>query len=902
MRVQTSDRQVIPLKNINVNGELFDFFGRINVGVTFENKNTNPIEAVYVFTLDTSSKIFNFTVKMKDKNLVGVVREKTVAKNTYEKALDNKQKSSLLEKDKFGNYTLFMGNIQPDETVTIQYSYLVETITDNGKYKFVMPTNIGNKYTLNTPYTPYKGFSNSRLTREPPHIVSPKYTFNFNLNWKSKSHINNVLLTNNINNADIIKMSNNEYNVSVNMLPEMGDLVITMETTVENNLYLGKKGDDVYGMLISQIPDEDEEITPKEFVFFVDKSGSMNGSKLKSAKDAVTLFLQSLNFDSKINVIAFDDDFHSVFPKPEEFNEENKKTLLEFVNKLNASGGTELLKCMTKCLNNDIPRRNIKYESKSENKTNNKTNSGIVKIPGHVFNDDNQYNQNNNKFSDMERVYFLLTDGDVTDSDAVINAVKLHAYNTRIFTIGIGADASRSLVENIANETEGIYKMIADSKGVDEIVIDMLTNVYKTHYKNINVSFDGNNVLYNKKLYPGKYMTLFNKFSVQNTPEKDTVNVQINGINCSTGQNKVWNILADQSSYVSSETMELLYVSNLINNKEGKLSDKQIIDLCVKYNIMNDLASFIIVDEIINDQNENTIRMDIPHHSNQQNDMFLEDQYESFQCESLQQQGGVFYGSPLVKKVKKSGHNVQYERANSRCTKPSYAKPCKSGKLSKSIQLESKSSADLFSGPINFVADSFNSVTESVSNMFDFSKSNTPNSTVTKSKSKSIRSDECEFSTVCNKPQNYNKPQKQQTIDVPAINNNDILTFLKTDGHFEYTTESFNLVLTSNDEPKFKTYCAENKIDHTMLFNVVVFCYLENLNQNKFRMIIKNLKTWITKQQNITNDEFLTQVNQTKNTFFSNTNESNHESTQYSTQSNNKTNDFSNFVDVSLNC
>lgn len=840
MKLETINKKNVPLQSIEVNGTLCDFFGKVDVRAIFQNNLNTVIETKYKFTLDTSSKICKFVVKIKDRTLVGAVRERGVAKYTYYEAVENKQTASLLQKDSLGNYSLMIGNIQPSDVVVVEYSYILRTLTENGKYKFVMPTNIGEKYIPNSTainynynYTGHPDYLESFT--QPPHTTDPVgYTFQFNLNWKSKAVINNVNVMNNII-AQIIKISDNEYNVLSTIAPSSGDFVIVTDCTLENNLYVAQSGDNIYSMLISQIPNEDEDITPKEFVFFIDKSGSMSGSKLESAKNALRLFLLSLNSDSKVNIVSFDNDFHAVFSKPEEYNDDNKAILLSFVDKLIANGGTEMMECITSCLNNKIPQRNVKYIAKSSSVLDH---NNVVKVPAHIFGESD--------FCD-ERIYFLLTDGEVANSNQIINKVKCYADTTRIFTIGIGNDASRYLVEGIANATDGMYKMIIDETGVDEIVIDMLTNVYKTHYKNVNISFDGKIIQYGKKIYPGKYMTVFNKST---NHIDDHSNVTVSGVNCTTGELKTWQLIANKNESIPVDLAELLYVNNLVDNKDGKLTNSEIVDLCVKYNIMNDLASFIVVDDIINDQSDATITVNIPHSSVRCDECAPSESQNS--CQSY------VFGKT---------HSERVRRLSTMAIPNDTTFAPKSVKKYCTTPNTQNRSGLFFTNSLNSVGNLLDSFVNTASNTI----LNNDNSTVKlKSQYNNKEEEADEDDEDCGDSDDTNVPLHNTSTNFVKSNivtGNHIWKYLKTDGHFEYSSESFSILQPKYDEKMFNNYCATHGIDKLLLFNILVVFYLKDLNENKYKMIVKNLKSWILKTGKITDTEFLTHSVQIKTMF-----------------------------------
>lgn len=52
-----------------------------------------------------------------------------------------------------------------------------------------------------------------------------------------------------------------------------------------------------------------------EFIFILDRSGSMEGSRIEGAKNALTFFLKSLPTDSLFNVVSFGNKYSSMHKK-----------------------------------------------------------------------------------------------------------------------------------------------------------------------------------------------------------------------------------------------------------------------------------------------------------------------------------------------------------------------------------------------------------------------------------------------------------------------------------------------------------------------------------------------------------------------------------------------------------
>ena len=128
---------------------------------------------------------------------------------------------------------------------------------------------------------------------------------------------------------------------------------------------------------------------PSEFIFLVDCSGSMCGANIQSASDALVLFIKSLPVNCYFNVIAFGSTFRNLFEVSQKYSMETVEKAMLFADKLQASlGGTELLNPL----------------------------HWVLKKP---------------LISDMPRQVFILTDGAVTNTKAVLREIQKYSHQTR---------------------------------------------------------------------------------------------------------------------------------------------------------------------------------------------------------------------------------------------------------------------------------------------------------------------------------------------------------------------------------------------------------------------------------------------------------------------------------------
>ena len=79
-------------------------------------------------------------------------------------------------------------------------------------------------------------------------------------------------------------------------------------------------------------------------VFLLDRSGSMGGWQIAAARRAIARTLDTLSSDDRLVVLAFDDsvETHSESPSLIPATDRNRWSILEWLGKIEARGGTEM--------------------------------------------------------------------------------------------------------------------------------------------------------------------------------------------------------------------------------------------------------------------------------------------------------------------------------------------------------------------------------------------------------------------------------------------------------------------------------------------------------------------------------------------------------------------------------
>ena len=69
---------------------------------------------------------------------------------------------------------------------------------------------------------------------------------------------------------------------------------------------------------------------------------------------------------------------------------------------------------------------------------------------------------------------FVLTDGDVSNSEECAKLVRRHNNNNRVFTLGLGAAADRHLVKGLARAGRGTAAFTSNNENISAKVMIMM--------------------------------------------------------------------------------------------------------------------------------------------------------------------------------------------------------------------------------------------------------------------------------------------------------------------------------------------------------------------------------------------------------------------------------------------
>ncbi|KAM4872741.1 von Willebrand factor A domain-containing protein 5B1 [Thomomys bottae] len=172
--------------------------------------------------------------------------------------------------------------------------------------------------------------------------------------------------------------------------------------------------------------------THGEFIFLVDRSGSMSGTNIHRVKDAMLVALKSLMPACLFNVIGFGSTFKTLFPSSQTYSEESLALACDNIQKMRADmGGTNILSPL----------------------------KWIVRQPVH---------------QGHPRLLFLITDGAVGNTGRVLELIRNHAFSTRCYSFGIGPNVCHRLVKGLATVSKGSAEFLAEGERLQPKMVKSL--------------------------------------------------------------------------------------------------------------------------------------------------------------------------------------------------------------------------------------------------------------------------------------------------------------------------------------------------------------------------------------------------------------------------------------------
>jgi hypothetical protein len=425
--LETSDQiiQKCPLKDIDITGRQVHFFSSFSIKMTFQHEGNSIGECKYIFPTDLKICIYRTRFILNDEEIEMKLKIKEEAEKTYEEAKERNQTAVIGKSIPNGLSEFTIGSLQPGQVCIVILECSFTCISSSSKSCFFkFPLEVCTSSTKQTSLD--KFFSGTFIFQYLIEATQELSTVSSNCGGKWNPELKSFLI------EDIPKLS------SIILTTEFVDEIQNCSVVSQNVLFT------------TIFPRFKEHTEPNsDFIFLVDCSGSMSGSRIQRAGECLQFFLRSLPTGCFFDIVCFGSTFTSYFNQLVEYNDDNLKKSINLASKLNANlGGTEILEPLL-----SIFRRPLRQHRVCQ--------------------------------------LFVISDGEVGNTDDVIASVSIHKNSYRIFTVGIGSGADAGLINGLADVSKGSSIFVSESADFTEVVIEQLQSAISSAVTDIQFYVEG---------------------------------------------------------------------------------------------------------------------------------------------------------------------------------------------------------------------------------------------------------------------------------------------------------------------------------------------------------------------------------------------------------------------------
>ncbi len=410
-----TEKQVPPLAMLShqVQVNIEDQVAVTKVEQVFRNHTSQQLEATYVFPVPKGASVTGLSMWLNGNEVKGELLEAAKAKSIYLGFVQKTMDPALLEYMGHNMLKLRVFPIPPNSDQKIAFTYTFVAPKDSGLVHFTYPLKADGK------------------------AIQTLEKYSVNVKLKSQHALGNIYSP---SHGITVTRPDDKH---ANIVFEKNEGILDRDF----QLYYGAGGKDVELTALAHRPDASqkghfmlliapraelskEQEVPRDIVFVLDTSGSMQGKRIKQAKAALNYCLGNLNKTDRFALIHFATAVNKYNEKWLDATSGNINPARKWVNNLEAMGGTAIDEALATAF---------------AMRTNDSGRTFTI-----VFLTDGRP-----------------TVGEINPDKILKNVMAKNTANTRIFTFGVGDDVNATLLDQLADQTKGDSAYVREHEDIE---------------------------------------------------------------------------------------------------------------------------------------------------------------------------------------------------------------------------------------------------------------------------------------------------------------------------------------------------------------------------------------------------------------------------------------------------
>ncbi|WP_350544550.1 marine proteobacterial sortase target protein [Pseudoalteromonas sp. 5-MNA-CIBAN-0065] len=554
----------------DANMTLTGLINHVVVKQTYQNQNPFAVNARYVFPLPDESAVHAMTMRIGERVIKGQIDKKVAAEKKYAEAKQAGKQAALVRQQRANMFITNVANIAPGEQVIIELEYQEIIDYSSGTFTVRFPGTITPRYHVTQGEIDINKESQKPTNSLPHGWLSPVYSTQknddkpssqFNLNLDIDVGLELVDINSKFHNVNIQNTAFGQYSIELNEQNALNrDFVLEFKPLQKEQAQAAFfteqfENGERYGLAMLMPPADNFIATQRlarETVFVVDTSGSMHGQSMEQAKNALFYALSLLDSNDSFNIIGFDNVVTLMSDKPLVASGFNLRRAERFIYGLQADGGTEIQGALDAVLDGS-------------------------------------------QFDGFVRQVIFLTDGSVSNEDALFKSIQAKLGDSRLFTVGIGSAPNSFFMRRAADVGKGSFTFIGSTSEVQPKMQQLFDKLAHPAITNLALSDENGNSL---DFWPSPLPDLyFNEPIMVAIKLNNASNVILNG---QTAQGPISINLNTQAGSNAKGIAKLLarqkIKSLLLYNSQNAVKD-EVQQLALTHQLLSPFTAFIAIEQ-----------------------------------------------------------------------------------------------------------------------------------------------------------------------------------------------------------------------------------------------------------------------------------------------------------------
>lgn len=441
-----------PTLETRVTIDVAGFIARARVRQRFHNPTDAWVEGIYVFPLPENAAVDQLRMLVGEREVVGEIREREEARKVYEQAKREGKKATLVSQERPNVFTTEVANLGPGEDVEVEIEYQEDLRYDTGAFYLRFPLVVAPRY---VPGGTDQVSAASRIT--PPLATPESERLNpVHLEVTIDAGMPLARIESRSHEVIVDTPAPGRYHVELahDLVPADRDFVLEWEsepgTEPQTALFTQEVDGELYHLLMVLPPHGGEAETARlarETIFVIDTSGSMAGTSIVQAREALLHGLDYLQPGDFFNVIEFNSYPRRLFDASRPADPEPLAIARRWISALEARDGTEIRGALELALADQAEARGV-------------------------------------------RQVIFATDASVGNEDELLRYIADHLGESRLFTIGIGSAPNSYFLREAARLGRGTFTFIGDVNEVAKKMNELFVKLESPVLHDVDVRWD----------------------------------------------------------------------------------------------------------------------------------------------------------------------------------------------------------------------------------------------------------------------------------------------------------------------------------------------------------------------------------------------------------------------------